>query len=98
MSIMSKSSTKNTKIVGLDGPPCPRCKEPTQIREHKEITKKELSNLCYFKRWYICMNKFCKTTAIMPDRFRVWNIQEPTKTEPKFDKTKYDLSKPPWEE
>jgi hypothetical protein len=33
----------NHKVVGMNGDPCPRCGEPTQIREHTEITAKHLA-------------------------------------------------------
>jgi hypothetical protein len=33
----------NHKVVGMNGDPCPRCGEPTQIREHTEITAKDLA-------------------------------------------------------
>jgi hypothetical protein len=69
---MSKNS-KNMKIVGLDGPPCPRCGCPTEIREHERITEKEWAKRFYYSRWYICRNRDCMTTNIMPDEFRVWN-------------------------
>lgn len=69
---MSKKSN-NMKIVGLDGPPCPRCGCPTEIREHERITEKELAKPFYYSRWYICRNRDCTTTNIMPQEFKVWN-------------------------
>jgi len=66
------AKAKNTKIVGLDGPPCPRCGCPTEIREHERITAEEWAKSFYYSRWYNCRNRGCKTTAIMPDEFKVW--------------------------
>jgi hypothetical protein len=64
---------KNSKIVSLKGPPCPRCGCATEIREHERITAKELAQPFYYSRWYNCPNHGCKTTTIMPDEFKVWS-------------------------
>ena len=69
---MSKKS-KNVKIVSLDGPPCPRCRCPTEIREHERITEKELAKQFYYSRWYNCGNAKCQTTIVHADEFKVWN-------------------------
>jgi len=75
---MAKRSYEPPVIVGGDGPPCPRCCKPTQIREHKHIGEKELSKPFYFSRWYYCENQQCKTNTIMPEEFKVLN--KPTLT------------------
>lgn len=56
----------------LMGPPCPRCKHATAVREHPAITEKQLRQPFYYSRWYICRNPACKTTTIMPEEFRVY--------------------------
>jgi hypothetical protein len=63
---------KNTKIVSLNGPPCPRCGCPTEIREHERITEKELAKQFYYSRWHNCPNRKCKTTIIHAVEFKVW--------------------------
>jgi hypothetical protein len=67
---------KNTKIVSLNGPPCPRCGCPTEIREHERITEKELAKPYYYSRWYNCPNRDYKTTLIRAEEFKVWNENE----------------------
>jgi hypothetical protein len=57
--------------VRAGGPPCPRCGEVTQIREHKAIRAKELARPFYYSRWYYCANPRCRTTTIMPPEFIV---------------------------
>jgi hypothetical protein len=57
-------------IVG--GPPCPRCKHQTEVREHVEVTAKELAKPFHYSRWYKCVNAQCKTKLIMPSEFRVF--------------------------
>jgi hypothetical protein len=69
---MSKKS-KNMKIVGFDGPPCPRCGCPTEIREHERISEKELAKQFYYRRWYNCGNAKCQTQIIHADEFKVFN-------------------------
>ena len=64
---------KNSKTVSLNGPPCPRCSRPTEIREHERITETELARPFYYSRWYNCPNQECKTTTVMPDEFKVWS-------------------------
>jgi hypothetical protein len=61
------------KVVGHNGDPCPRCGKPTEIREHTEIGERELRRPFYYSRWFNCTNKRCKTTLIMPERFKVLN-------------------------
>ena len=70
-------TTRLGKVVVVDesGPPCPRCKQPTQVREHKEIGKRQLCSRFYFVRWYLCTNRQCRTTLIMPEAFKVWNFE-----------------------
>jgi hypothetical protein len=68
--VMSKNS-KNMKIVSFDGPPCPRCGCPTEIREHERITEKELARPFYYSRWYNCRNEKCQTNIIHADEFKV---------------------------
>jgi hypothetical protein len=65
----------NVKIVGQDGPNCPRCERPTEIREHAFITTKMLQQPFYYSRWYNCTNKGCITTLIMPKEFMVWAVR-----------------------
>jgi hypothetical protein len=43
-----------------------------QIREHVSITDKHLAQPFYYSRWFNCTNPTCKTTLVMPDRFRVF--------------------------
>jgi hypothetical protein len=59
--------------IGLDGPKCPRCNKPTQIRQHQRIGLKQLRRPFYFRRWFFCMNMDCRTTLVMRDEFKVWN-------------------------
>jgi hypothetical protein len=73
---------KRTRIVGRDGDPCPRCQQPTEIREHTTITEKELSRPFYYRRWFNCTNPRCRTTLVMPERFKVYREAEP---EPKTE-------------
>jgi len=49
------------KIVGENGDPCPRCGKPTEIREHREVTEKQLQQPFYYSRWFYCTNRRCRT-------------------------------------
>jgi len=39
-------------IVSEDGPPCPRCGRPMQVREHDRIREKQLRQPFYYSRWF----------------------------------------------
>lgn len=72
----SKRTPKNTQIIEGRGDSCPRCGQITQIREHVLVTEKELRRPYYYSRWFRCVALECKTTLIMPDRYKVFNRQE----------------------
>ena len=55
------------------GDPCPDCGHAMQIREHRQITAKLKGQAFYYRRWFLCTNINCKTTTVMPERFRIWN-------------------------
>jgi len=44
-----------------------------QIREYDEVTKKKLRQLYFYTRWFCCMNKSCRTTLVMPQRYKLMN-------------------------
>jgi len=41
-----------------------------QIREYDGIDEQQ-SSPSFFTRWFCCMNNTCKTTLVMPARFKV---------------------------
>jgi hypothetical protein len=60
-------------LHGEVGDRCPRCGQWTQVREHKEITEKHLRQPFHYSRWFVCTNRRCRTTLIMPERFKVFH-------------------------
>lgn len=64
---------KKYRIVGINGEKCPRCNEPSEIREHFGITDQELQKAFYYTRWYNCRNQQCQTTIFFNDDFKVIN-------------------------
>jgi hypothetical protein len=66
----------NVRRLIVDGPPCPRCHQQTQVREHVQVTAKELTKPYYYSRWYRCANSQCKTRLIMPSEFRVFRDRD----------------------
>jgi hypothetical protein len=77
--IMSEHMTKKMRqrdravVVPGDGDPCPRCDMPMQIREYSNLTDKHSHRPCFYTRWFCCMNKNCRTTLVMPERYKVMN-------------------------
>jgi hypothetical protein len=59
---MGKKKRKRTQYVVVegDGDPCPRCGQPTQIREH-DAFREHLAQPLYYTRWFCCRNPKCKT-------------------------------------
>jgi hypothetical protein len=106
---MSKPKTKRYVIVPGLGDPCPRCCQPTEIREHQKITAKHLRQPFYFRRWFNCMNSACKAQMICPERHKVWNAHLKVKEVKEaatrgqvvwgdsWDNVGVDVSVPPWE-
>jgi hypothetical protein len=68
--LSGKRNRKKCTVIPGDGDPCPRCGQPMQIREYDGIDEKQLREPSY-TRWFCCMNKTCKTTLVMPARYRV---------------------------
>jgi hypothetical protein len=71
--VSRQQGSKNSVVVPGEGDPCPRCKVPMQIFEHREVTKKERRRPFHYSRWFRCQNAQCQTTTVMPARYRVWN-------------------------
>jgi hypothetical protein len=69
----TRRKAKRYVIVPGDGDSCPRCNQPTEIREHDAIREKHLAQPFYYTRWFCCVNQQCRTTLMMPERFKVWN-------------------------
>lgn len=68
---------KRRRVLDEKGPPCPRCTRLMQVREHKEVSERELRRPFYYSRWYRCMNGNCKTTLVMPPEFRIFPPRDP---------------------
>ena len=60
-------------VVSESGPPCHRCKQATEVREHEVLGEQQRRAKFYYERWYRCTNRQCTTTLIMPEEFKVWN-------------------------
>ena len=58
-------------VIPRDGDACPRCGEPMQIREYDGFDVKRLHQPFFYTRWFCCMNKRCKTSLVMPARYKV---------------------------
>jgi hypothetical protein len=64
--------------LGTSGVCCPRCGRATEIRSHRYITAKQLRKAFYYSRWFYCVNPHCRTSTIVPDRYRVFNVEPET--------------------
>ena len=71
------SNSRTIKEPGID---CPRCGLPTRTKEHERITAKELRKPFYYRRWFVCDNRHCRTTTIMLEEHKVF--QSTTKSAP----------------
>ena len=47
-----------------------------EVREHDEVRPKHLRQPYYYSRWFNCRHIECKTTLVMPEKFKVWNDNE----------------------
>jgi hypothetical protein len=64
----------NAVMVPGHGVPCPRCNVPMAIFAHREVNERQKRAPFFYRRWYRCYNASCKTTLVMRDEDRVWNI------------------------
>jgi hypothetical protein len=89
-----KSGNGKTTVIPGDGDPCPRCGVPMEIREHNGVGDKQLRQPFYYTRWFYCTNKSCKTTTVMPERYKMINpVVRPDKQPEPADPNE----RPPWE-
>jgi hypothetical protein len=88
--------TRHVVVAGA-GDPCPRCGQPTEIREHACISNRELRRPYYYRRWFMCRNSDCRTTTIVPARFQVFNGPSlvPSQSPPMVVTTN-STEAPPW--
>jgi hypothetical protein len=68
-----KRQRRKPIVIPGNGDPCLRCGVPMQIRKYDEVTKKKLRQPYFYTRWFCCMNKSCRTTLVMPARYKVMN-------------------------
>jgi hypothetical protein len=68
--VRAKRKRKKCLVIPGEGDACPRCAEPMQIREYDGVDE-ALPSQPFFTRWFCCMNKACKTTLVMPARYKV---------------------------
>ena len=41
-----------------------------QIRAYGDVVDEQLRAACVYTRWFCCMDKTCKTTLVMPARYK----------------------------
>src|SRR5882757_8167036 len=64
------------QTIAGKGDPCPRCGQPTQMREHAgPVGRKQATETFYYSRWFYCVNPNCRAKTIMPDRYRVFSSE-----------------------
>jgi hypothetical protein len=68
--LRAKRKRKKSIVIPGEGDACPGCGQPMQIREYDGVDEK-LPSQPFFTRWFCCMNKACKTTLVMPARYKV---------------------------
>jgi hypothetical protein len=68
--LSAKRKRKKSIVIPGEGDPCPRCGEPTQIRQYDAIDEEQLPRPSSYTRWFCCMNESCKTTLVMPPRYK----------------------------
>jgi hypothetical protein len=88
---------KRHRVLPERGDPCPRCGRATETHEHIEVTAKHLRQAYYYRRWFRCTNPDCRTTLIMPDRYRVFRWEQPV-SRTADDTPTEQTGNPPWED
>ena len=75
-------------IIDENGPPCPRCGRPLQVREHDRIGR------FYYFRWFYCSNKACNTSTVNLKKFRRYTNGHDA-LEDFFNKSDAEAGRPP---
>jgi predicted amidophosphoribosyltransferase len=75
-------------VLDEEGPGCPRCGRPMQVREHDRIRAKQLHQPYYFQRWYYCTYANCRTTIVTAEEFKVWNQNPKAETMRRLEQIK----------
>ncbi len=65
-----KRKRRKSIVVSGDGDPCPRCGKPMQIRQYNAIDEEQMRQPFFYTRWFCCKNENCKTTLVMPARYK----------------------------
>jgi hypothetical protein len=42
-----------------------------QIREYADSSEKQERRASFYTRWFCCIDKSCRTTLVMPERYKV---------------------------
>jgi hypothetical protein len=66
-----KQKRRKCIVIPGDGDPCLRCGEPMQIREYAGLDEEQERHPSVYTRWFCCMDKTCKTTLVMPARYKM---------------------------
>jgi len=69
--LRGKRKRRKYIIIPGDGDPCPRCGKPMQVREYDGIGETQLRQPSSYTRWFCCMNENCRTTLVMPVRYKM---------------------------
>jgi hypothetical protein len=68
---LAKRKRKKSIVIPGEGDACPRCGQRMQIRQYEAIDEEQLRQPSSYTRWFCCMNTTCKTTLVMPTRYKI---------------------------
>jgi hypothetical protein len=69
-----KYKSNSVLVPDVVGDPSPRCGVPMQIFQHREVSNRQRAAPFFYRVWHRCMQPSCRTTVVMRDEDRVWNI------------------------
>jgi hypothetical protein len=69
--LKGKRFRKKSIVIPGEGDPCPRCSNSLQIREYAGLNEKQERCGSSYTRWFSCVDKSCRTTLVMPERYKV---------------------------
>jgi hypothetical protein len=69
--LRAKRKRKKSIVIPGEGDACPRCGQRMQIRQYEAIDEEQLQQPSSYTRWFCCMNTTCKTTLVMPTRYKI---------------------------
>jgi hypothetical protein len=88
-----KYKSNSVLVPDVTGDLCPRCGQPMRIFQHAEISDRQRRAPFFYRVWHRCLQPSCKTTVVLRDEDRQWNLEGEDRAELERWLTKHTATK-----